>query len=74
MIYILCILWLGVTGLVSIDYVERLIAAGRSGMRVILAFILLLAFGPFIGISGVICEMLDAIIDDGGSDDDAAHV
>ena len=66
---VLALCWFGLTGLVSIDYIERLRNKGEAG-RAIVAFPLLMILAPFIGLGGVAGEIMDAVIDDGGGEDD----
>lgn len=66
---VLALCWFGLTGLVSIDYIERLREKGEA-KRAIVAFPLLLILAPFIGLGGVAGEIIDAVIDDGGGEDD----
>ena len=67
---IIALCWFGLTGLVSIDYIERLREKGET-WRAILAFPLLIILAPFIGLGGVAGEIMDALIDDGGGEDGA---
>lgn len=66
---VLALCWFGLTGLVSIDYIERLREKGET-WRAIVAFPLLMILAPFIGLGGVAGEIIDAVIDDGGGEDD----
>lgn len=71
---LLALCWFTITGLISIDYLERLREKGDR-WRAILAFPILIILAPFIGLGGVAGEIMDALIDDGGGDgDDSAHV
>lgn len=70
---LLALCWFGLTGLVSIDYMERL-REKNEAWRAILALPLLIILAPFIGLGGVAGEIMDALIDDGGEGDDSAHV
>lgn len=72
---LLALCWFTITGLVSIDYLERLREKGDK-WRAILAFPILIMLAPFIGLGGVAGEIMDALIDDGGGEDgdDSAHV
>lgn len=65
---IICALcWFGLSGLVSIDYVERLKKKGDV-WRAWIAFPVILILAPFIGLGGVAGEIIDAIIDDDEGD------
>lgn len=66
---LLALCWFGLTGLVSIDYMERL-REKNEAWRAILALPLLMILAPFIGLGGVAGEIMDALIDDGGGEDD----
>jgi len=66
---LLALCWFGLTGLVSIDYMERL-REKNEAWRAILALPLLMILAPFIGLGGVAGELMDALIDDGGGEDD----
>lgn len=71
---LLALCWFGLTGLVSIDYIERLREKGDT-WRQLAALPILIILAPFIGLGGVAGEIMDALIDDGGEDgDDNAHV
>lgn len=66
---ILALCWFGLTGLVSIDYIERVRDKGEP-WRAFVALPLLVILAPFIGLGGVAGEIMDAVIDDGGGEDD----
>lgn len=64
--------WLAVTGLVSIDYFERL-SKKDEWWRKVAGFIVLLVGGVYIALGGVLSEMMDAIIDDDEGDGADVH-
>lgn len=66
---VLALCWFGLTGLVSIDYIERVRDKGEP-WRAFVALPLLVILAPFIGLGGVAGEIIDAVIDDGGGEDD----
>lgn len=67
------IIWFTVTGLVSIDYIERLREKGEL-WRAIIAFPLLIILAPIIGLGGVAGQLIEALIDDGQDEDGGANV